>query len=276
MIVVVSDVHLAERPRDEKVERDDRKFLDFLHHIQDDLLSDGGELVILGDLIDFWMRDFALALMEMEEVVSIVTGFKDDVRVHYVVGNHDYYMLKLKETLGGDFPFKDVREQVRLEDGGKKFFFIHGYQLEVLANPYYKSLTAYKCFAENLCLAGDDTGSAASDLWDKIQNSKSILEKLQRVPKDLKGAFESMMVRPDQRLFGQHKVALTIDNLAKSSSRTIYLGMEKDEYLIFGHTHMPFRDDAHRAANVGSWKKSPCKDYGYLVIKDGVVDQKVW
>ncbi|HPE62539.1 MAG TPA: UDP-2,3-diacylglucosamine diphosphatase [Methanothrix sp.] len=276
MIVVISDVHLAEKPKDEKVERDDREFLDFLHHVKGDLLSEGGDLVILGDLIDFWRRDFALALMEMEEAVSIITSFNDDVRVHYVVGNHDFYMLRLKEKLADDFPFKNVAEQVRLEDGGRKFFFTHGYQLEVLANPYYKSLTAYKCFAENLCLAGDDTGSAASDLWDMIQNSKSILEKLQRVPSDLKGAFESMMAGPDDRLFGRHKISLTIDNLAKSGSRTVYLGMEKDEYLVFGHTHMPFIDEEHRAANVGSWKKSPCNDYKYMVIKDGMVEPKVW
>ena len=109
-----------------------------------------------------------------------------------------------------------------------------------------------------------------------IQNSKSILEKLQRVPSDLKGAFESMMAGPDDRLFGRHKVSLTIDNLAKSGSRTVYLGMEKDEYLVFGHTHMPFIDEEHRAANVGSWKKSPCNDYKYMVIKDGMVEPKVW
>jgi UDP-2,3-diacylglucosamine pyrophosphatase LpxH len=276
MIVVISDAHLAEKSKDEKVKKDDREFLDFLNHVNDDLLSDGGDLVILGDLIDFWRRDFAKALMEMEDTVSVLTSFKDDVKVHYVVGNHDYYMLKLKETLSDRFPFENVAEHVKLQEGGKKFFFTHGYQLEVLANPYYKSLTSYKCFAEHLCLAGDDTGNAASKLWDTIQSSKSILERLQRVPSDLRKAFESMMEGPDERLCGRHNAALTIDNLAKSRSRAVYMGMEIDEFLIFGHTHMPFVDEVHRVANVGSWNKSPCDGYRYMVIRDGKAEPEVW
>jgi len=276
MIVVISDVHLAEKSKDKKVERDDREFLAFLNHVKDDLLSDGGDLVILGDLIDFWRRDFAKALMEMEEVISVFTSFKDDVKVHYIVGNHDYYMLRLKETLSESFPFENVAECIRLREGGERFFFTHGYQLEVLANPYYKSLTSYKCFAENLCLAGDDTGNAASELWDMIQTSKSVLDNLRRVPSDLRGALKSMMAGPDERLFGRHEAALSIDNLAKSSSRAVYLGMETDEFLIFGHTHMPFVDEEHRVANVGSWKKSPCDEYRYMVIRDGTVVPEVW
>jgi len=276
MIVAVSDVHLAEKLKDTMVEKDDRVFLEFLNHVKDDLLSDGGDLVILGDLVDFWRRDFAKALMEIEDVISVLTCLKDDVKVHYVVGNHDYYMLKLKETLSDSFPFENVAESVKLQDGGKTFFFTHGYQLEVLANPYYKSLTSYKSFAENLCLAGDDTGNAASKLWDTIQASTSILEKLHRVPSDLSGALKSMMEGPGERLCGRHEAALTIGNLAKSKSRTVYLGMGIDEFLIYGHTHMPFHDEEHRVANVGSWNKSPCDEYKYMVIRDGVVEPKVW
>lgn len=276
MIVVVSDVHLAERSKDDKVVRDDREFLDFLNYAKDELLSDGGHLVILGDLIDFWRRDFAKALIDMEEAVSIITGFEDNVQVRYVVGNHDYHMINLKESLADDFPFEYVAESARLEDGGQKFFFIHGYQLEVLANPYYKSLTAYRCFAEHLCLAGDDTGNAASKLWDMIQSSKSILEKLPRIPPDISGALVSMMKSPDERLFGGNKAALSIDKLAKSSSRSIYLGMRSDEFMIFGHTHIPFSDEGHMVANVGSWKKSPCNEYRYMVIREGVPKLEVW
>ncbi|HII06692.1 MAG TPA: UDP-2,3-diacylglucosamine diphosphatase [Methanotrichaceae archaeon] len=276
MIVVVSDVHLAEKQNDAKVEKDDREFLEFLNHIKDDQLSDGGDLVILGDMVDFWRRDFAKALMDVEDAISVLASFKDDVKVHYVVGNHDYYMLKLKETLSDGFPFENVAEYVRLQEGGEKFFFTHGYQLEVLANPYYKSLTSYKCFAENLCLVGDDTGNAASKLWDTIQASKSILENLRRVPSDLSGTLKSMMEGPDERLCGRHEAALTIENLAKSRSRTIYLGMGIDEFLVYGHTHMPFHDEEYRVANVGSWNKSPCSMYNYMVIENGVVEPKVW
>ena len=137
-------------------------------------------------------------------------------------------------------------------------------------------MTAYKCFAENLCLAGDDTGNAASELWDMIQSSKSVLDGLRRVPHDLRGALKSMMESPDDRLHGRHNIDLSIDNLAKSTSRTVYLGMKTNEYLIYGHTHKPFVDDENRVANVGSWNKSPCDEYRYMVIRDGKVTPQVW
>ena len=51
MIIVVSDVHLAERD-DRKTKKDDNKFLEFLSYISEDKLQDGGELVLLGDILD--------------------------------------------------------------------------------------------------------------------------------------------------------------------------------------------------------------------------------
>lgn len=251
MIVVVSDVHLAEKPNDAKVEKDDREFLEFLNHIKDDQLSDGGDLVILGDMVDFLRRDFAKALMEVEGTFSELTSFKYDVKVHYVVGNHDYYMLKLKKNLLEELHFSNVAKSVRLSSGDKDFFFIHGYQLETLANPYYKSQTTYEQFAEQLCLCGDDIGSEANILWElwnslKIHMNLRQVEKqathfsLKRRPKNMIGALKSMMEGPGERLCGHHEAALTIENLAKSRSRTVYLGMEIDEFLIYGHTHMSF------------------------------------
>ena len=84
----------------------------------------------------------------------------------------------------GKFPFK-VTKSLRLEEGGNKFFFIHGYQLEVLANPYYKSMSAYETFSEGLCLAGDDTGNATDKLWETYETSKSVLEGLKHLPTDI-------------------------------------------------------------------------------------------
>nr|HPR67434.1 hypothetical protein [Methanothrix sp.] len=123
-------------------------------------------------------------------------------------------------------------------------------------------------------------GNAASELWDMIQTSKSTIDELRRIPSDLRGALKSMMKSPDERLFGRHDAALTIDNLAKSGSRTVYLGMGTDEFLIYGHTHIPTEREGggnkYRVANVGSWNKTPCEEYRYLVIRDGVVKPEVW
>jgi len=63
MIVVVSDVHLAERADDPQTRKDDAEFLEFLDYIASDLLKNGGELVLLGDIIDLWRRDFIKAML---------------------------------------------------------------------------------------------------------------------------------------------------------------------------------------------------------------------
>ena len=70
MIIVVSDVHLAEKKDDPQVKVDDAKFLEFLDYIASHHLKDGGDLVLLGDIIDLWRRDFAKALVESDAVIS--------------------------------------------------------------------------------------------------------------------------------------------------------------------------------------------------------------
>jgi len=276
MIIAVSDVHLAEKAADPKVRADDRKFAEFLDHIAGNQLKKGGDLVLVGDIFDFWRRDYAKVLMETEDIITRLTGFGDKVKIHYVVGNHDYFMLKLKEYLLDRFPFAEVAKQISLSDGVDKYFFTHGYQLEVIGNPYYKSLTAYELFAENLCLAGDDTGNAASELWEAIQTSKTFLSELRRVPKDIRGALQSMMEKPETRLAGSHEARYFVDQLACSKSRCMYLGMNKDEVLIFGHTHRPFNDLQSRVANTGSWNKDSGRGYNYLEIDKGKISPQTW
>jgi UDP-2,3-diacylglucosamine pyrophosphatase LpxH len=273
MIVVVSDVHLAQRADDPQTKKDDAEFLKFLDYVATDLLKNGGELVLLGDIIDLWQRDFIKAMLESEPVISKLMEMKSKINIRYVVGNHDYHMLRLGSIFKKDRYPIPVTKELRLDEGGKKYFFIHGYQLEVLANPYYKSMSAYETFSEGLCLAGDDTGNAAEKLWAIFQASKSALDGLKRLPGDIKGALDSMINQPGSRM---QRVYGDVERIAMSSARVLYLGMEKDETLIFGHTHQPFPEVQNGAINTGSWKKSPCQDYRYLEISEGLVNSKIF
>lgn len=271
MIIVVSDVHLAERD-DKQTKEDDAKFLQFLEHISSNQLKDGGELVLLGDIIDLWRRDFVKAMMESEPVISKLMEMKNKVKIHYLAGNHDFHMLNMSDILKDNYPFQ-VTKQLHLTEGGKKFCFIHGYQLEVLANPYYKSMSAYETFSEGLCLAGDETGDAADKLWQTYEASSSALEGLKRLPLNIKGALDSMFKSPSERM---KNVRSEVDRIAMSSARVLYLGMEKDETLVFGHTHEPFQEVENGAINTGSWKKSPCPNYTYLEILGGQVKSQTF
>jgi len=268
MIIVVSDVHLAERD-DRKTKKDDNKFLEFLSYISEDKLQDGGELVLLGDILDLWRRDYVNAMMESKPIISKLMEMKERVKIHYLAGNHDFHILRMSEIYGNNYPFR-VAKELRLTEAGRSYMFIHGYQLEVLANPYYKSMSAYETFAEGLCLAGDETGNAADKLWETYGRSQSALEGLKRLPADIKGAIDSMFNPPANRLV---RARSKIDQIATSSARSFYLGMDKDETLVFGHTHEPFPLD-NGAINTGSWKKSPCTEYNYLEIDGGSADLK--
>ena len=82
MIVVVSDVHLAEKKtRGDRLLKDDQEFLDFLKVLRTDYLSSGGDLVLLGDVIDFWRRDFAKTLAECDVIFSELMNFDRDVKM---------------------------------------------------------------------------------------------------------------------------------------------------------------------------------------------------
>jgi UDP-2,3-diacylglucosamine pyrophosphatase LpxH len=272
MIIVVSDVHLAERADDPQSREDDAKFLEFLDHIASDQLKNGGELVLLGDIIDLWRRDFVKAMIESEAVISKLMEMKSKIKIHYLAGNHDFHMLNMHNLLKDNYPF-EVTKELRLVESGTKFFFIHGYQLEVLANPYYKSMSAYEAFSEGLCLAGDDTGNAADKLWATFQASASALESLKRLPSDIKGAIDSMLNQPVKRM---KSVISEVDRIALSRARTLYLGMEKDEILVYGHTHEPYQDVKNGTINTGSWRKSSCQNYSYLEICEGRVKPKIF
>ncbi|MBN1235889.1 MAG: UDP-2,3-diacylglucosamine diphosphatase [Methanotrichaceae archaeon] len=266
MIIVVSDVHLSERT-DRQTQKDDAKFLEFLEYISSNQLKEGGELVLLGDIIDLWRRDFIKAMMDSEPVISKLMDMKNKINIHYLAGNHDFHMLNMGSILRDNYPFQ-VTKELRLVEGGKKFFFIHGYQLEVLANPYCKSISAYEAFSEGLCLSGDETGNAADKLWETYEASKSTFECLKRMPTDVKGALDSMFNPPAQRLVRARSL---VDEIAISNARYLYLGMDKDETLIFGHTHEPFSQVENGAINTGSWNKKPCTEYKYVEISGGQV-----
>ncbi|ABK14061.1 MAG: UDP-2,3-diacylglucosamine diphosphatase [Methanothrix sp.] len=270
MIIAVSDVHMAERPSDRQVKADDARFLEFLDCTASDQLSSGGHLVLLGDIVDLWRRDFVRALIESEPALSRLIEISRKATVHYIAGNHDFHMLRMWELANNRFPF-EVTKPLRLEDGMTKLFFIHGYQLEVLANPYCKSVSAYETFSEGLCIAGDDTGNAADKLWDTFNVAKSALDGIKRLPSDLKGAIDSMMQSQGIRMTGPHNTRAMAEQLASSMARVVYLGMEPDEFLISGHTHRPFCNPEERIANTGSWNKEPCDHYSFIEIDDGRV-----
>lgn len=253
MIIAVSDVHLGY----EKCNKED--FLRFIE-MCGLCLSKEDYLVLVGDILDFWRRNNAALVIENEEILSKLGRLK--ARVHYVAGNHDYHMLKLNERYASNYPFT-ISKSLRLENGGNKFYFIHGYELEVLANLEPLSIEMYEEFSEKMCFAEDTIGWFASHLWDVIKSGPSIRTRATIAIK---------------RSLNKRKSNDKIYNLATSPAAYVLLGMKPDERLVFGHTHIPFINIEGTVANTGSWvNDGRSKEQNtYVEISDGKMELKIF
>ncbi len=113
--IIVSDLHLGAVP-----ERNERAFLDFLAWLPDR----SGDLVINGDLFDFWFEYGSVVLRRHFRVLrALAEVVERGVRIRLVGGNHDAW--------GGSF----LRDEIGLQlvDGGlttemagRRAFVAHG------------------------------------------------------------------------------------------------------------------------------------------------------
>ena len=154
----------------------------------------------------------------------------------------------------------DLVKYLRLKDNDSRFFFIHGYELDVLVNYEPLTIEKYERISENLCQVKDFLGEIMSGLW-------GLKNKLQKPPEERKDWRRRKGIIPYKK---SH-----MDNLEKfacSKVRNIFLGMRKDEKLVFGHTHNPFIQED--TANAGSWVKDASRHNTFIEIKNGKMDLK--
>jgi UDP-2,3-diacylglucosamine pyrophosphatase LpxH len=206
--------------------------------------------VLLGDIFDFWRRNNVEVALENESLFSILESL--EATIHYIIGNHDYTLVDLKAV---DKPF-DVSKELKLENGGKIFSFIHGYQLEVLANLEPLTIREYEDLCVSLCLrTGDFFGDVLSIMWDMLHLS---FKKGDR----RKNAINSISDVPESR-----KNMDRVRQFSVSRVKDLFLGLGKEETLVFGHTHRPFIHE--RTANTGCWVSDAEKQNTYIEIENG-------
>ena len=89
MIIAISDLHLGYEKSDVE------NFDDFINKYISKELSLKDHFVLLGDIFDFWRRKNMDPLLENKEVLTRILDL--NTNLHFVVGNHDYHMLKIKD-----------------------------------------------------------------------------------------------------------------------------------------------------------------------------------
>lgn len=124
-IFVVSDLHLGDGgARDnfafDKKEDKFNSFLDYVEH-------HNGQLIILGDMFDFWqghVADVIVRYMHLLDRLSKITSL-------YVIGNHDWDLHAFIGTGMLKHPFfKVMQGPAVIEISHKTFKFMHGHEVE--------------------------------------------------------------------------------------------------------------------------------------------------
>jgi UDP-2,3-diacylglucosamine hydrolase len=114
-----SDAHLGEADR-EKEKTKIEKLYSFLDLVK----IDGEKLFILGDLFDFWFEyKHAIPKEHLRVVFQLASLVESGKEVHYISGNHDFW---LGEFLSREAGITIHRDYFETSEQGKKLFLIHG------------------------------------------------------------------------------------------------------------------------------------------------------
>ncbi|MFA6456841.1 MAG: UDP-2,3-diacylglucosamine diphosphatase [Bacteroidota bacterium] len=118
-IFFFSDVHLGLQDKQHEKEKE-RRLLSFLTHVQ----QHGEQLFIMGDLFDYWFEYNSVIPRGYHHVLSkLATLVESGIKVHYVAGNHDFW---LKDFFPEDLGIPVYKDPFGMTLYGKKFFFHHG------------------------------------------------------------------------------------------------------------------------------------------------------
>jgi UDP-2,3-diacylglucosamine pyrophosphatase LpxH len=128
-VFVISDLHMGDRgARDNFAVGNKETELNLLLEFVE---KENGELVIVGDLFEFWQASLGKVLVNRMGLIDRLA----DMEATFVVGNHD---IDLEALIGIDLVghrfFKKMTRRFVREIAGKRFVFMHGHEVD----PYNK------------------------------------------------------------------------------------------------------------------------------------------
>ena len=258
MIYTLSDVHMGRGDaRDNFTDNKKSQLFDLLRKIK---LEDA-ELVIIGDLFDFWQGGVSDILMYRRDVIEFICG----MRATYIIGNHD---IDLKKFIGQDLVscklFNIMSEPFIREINGKKVKFMHGHEGDPFNNTsspgWGRMISIFAGLYE------DKNGSPY------YGDGGSVEERLQYVgDKALKIWNRVAGFVTGKSKYNIPEVHLTPakdSELVDENIQQIWADRMKDGYdiAILGHTHVPGNYEGWYY-NDGSWVASR-QENDYITIDD--------
>ncbi len=124
-IFIISDLHMGDQGPRDNFEADNKEaaLKQFLSHVK----KENGQLIILGDLFEFWKANMGKVLVTRRNWIDRF----DQMQAIYMIGNHD---IQLEAFIGSDLlahPFFSRMTGPFIQTiGGKKIKFLHGHEVE--------------------------------------------------------------------------------------------------------------------------------------------------
>lgn len=223
----ISDVHLHL----ENIEKELYKEK-LLEKLVDQIVQDGTDLFILGDLFDYWFEYKKVIQKDSYRVLPLFYKLKNaGVKIHYIIGNHDFYHRDFFEKEFGATLYEDT---LTIEIDGNKFFLAHG-------DGMIKNDTGYKIL--------------------KFFLRNKIIQKIAYFIHPDFLLFLAINSSKASRNYTTKKDYGEIDGLKEIASEKI--SKENYKYVIMGHAHNLEKVEIHNGlyVNLGSWITQPvyCK-----------------
>ena len=233
----ISDIHLGLQS-DELEKKKERLLVNFLNYAQ----NIGKELFIVGDLYDYW---FEYKKVYQKGFFRTLTALQDltekGIRVHYLIGNHDFMHRNFFKDEIGAVMYEDPIERVL---NGKKFFIGHG-------DGMVKNDLGY-------------------NILKKVLRNKGLQKIYSWIHPDL-GISIASNTSKSSRDYTAKKDYGEEDGLYEAAKVKIDEGFD---FVLFGHLHrrcnLMYKNG--RYINLGSWLDAPC----YGIFKDNKFEIVDW
>lgn len=233
----ISDIHLGlQSPEKEKIK--ERLLVNFFQYAQENC----SELFIVGDLFDYW---FEYKRVYQKGFFRTLTALQDltesGVKVHYIIGNHDFMHRDFFQKEIGVQLYQDGFERIL---NGKRFYIAHG---DGLVKKDYGYL-----------------------LLKKVLRNKGIQKLYSIIHPDL-GVSLASHTSKQSREYTSRKDYGEVDGLYETAKHLIDDGYD---YILFGHLHKRIFQKYKQGAyiNLGSWLTVPC----YGIFKNNEFEIVDW
>ncbi len=266
-LYVISDLHMGDGSSRDNLVKGNKSIL--LQRFLDEVETQDGMLVVLGDLFELWRYPADAILEHWQKLIDRMS----QMDLIYVPGNHDALFDKRFEKERTMHPiFKKLHQPFVSTIGGQRFKFMHGHEIDPMISdgmirmaPVLRLLTGAFEFRQDQCLITCDRVSDAL-----LEAGEQFLHGWHKMTRQFDQAVYEHLGFTNEQLAWLKRPLRTRKMLAR------FFREQRDglyDVTITGHTH--------KAGRFGQWYfNSGCWTQpvvNYLVIQpDGAISVQDW